>query len=142
MRKYLSTEKGLTLIEILVSIVILSIIVVSFLSMFVQSSRSNNFSKRIVDATYVAETQMEELNNMNKSLASPSLANLSTEIKKSYTVDSSCSDCFGKTTSGHYVLVQLKNVSTELGKVIVKIYKDNSKTSQEAQMELNVSWKR
>lgn len=147
MKNYFSTEKGLTLIEILASIVILSLIVVSFLSMFVQSSRTNNFSKRIVDATYVAETQMEEINNLNKSLASSSLANLADEIKNKngYTTDSSCSNCYAKPISGHYVLVQFKNVSTvstDLGKVLIKVYKDNSKTSQEAQMEMIVTWKK
>lgn len=38
-------EKGMTLVEILASIVILSIIIVSLLSMIVQSSRTNAISK-------------------------------------------------------------------------------------------------
>jgi type II secretory pathway pseudopilin PulG len=139
---YFSSEKGITLIEILASLVILSIIIVSLLSMFIQSSKTNNVSKRMVDATYLAETYVEEINNMNNGLTTPSLDNLNTRLTSTYTVDNSCSKCYGVSRDGHYILIQLKGVSTELGKVVVKIFKDNTKTKQEAQMELLLSWKR
>lgn len=138
-----NSEKGMTLVEILVSIIILSIIIVSLLSMFVQSSQTNRVSKNMMDATYLAESQMEEINNMNTSAVSSSIDNLSSQlVAKGYTQDNSCSYCYSLAKNGHYVFVQLSNVSTDLGKVIVRIYKDNKKTSQEAQMELVISWKK
>ncbi|WP_423799232.1 prepilin-type N-terminal cleavage/methylation domain-containing protein [Neobacillus sp. SAB-20_R2A] len=138
-----NSENGMTLVEILVSIIILSIIIISLLSMFVQSSQTNRVSKNMMDATYLAESQMEEINNMNTSTDSPSIDNLSSQLlAKGYAQDSSCSYCYSMPKNGHYVFVQLKNVSAELGNVMVRIYKDDKKTSQEAQMELVISWKK
>lgn len=149
-----SSEKGMTLIEILASIVVLSIIIVSFLSMFVQSSKTNSLSKDIDNATYLAETQIEEINNMNNSLTKPSLFNLSTLIlgKKDNSTNSniyntdpdrSCTNCFDMNDkSGRFVLIQLKSVSSDLGKVIVIVYKDDKKLNQEAQMEMLLTWKK
>uniref|UniRef100_A0A942T468 Prepilin-type N-terminal cleavage/methylation domain-containing protein n=1 Tax=Neobacillus citreus TaxID=2833578 RepID=A0A942T468_9BACI len=138
-----NSEKGMTLVEILVSIIVLTIIIISLLSMFVQSSQTNRVSKNMMDATYLAESQIEEINNMNTSTDSPSIDNLSSQlVAKGYTQDSSCSYCYSLAKNGHYVFVQLSNVSAELGKIIVKVYKDNKKTSQEAQMELVISWKK
>lgn len=139
---YFSSQRGLTLIELLASIIILSIIIISLLSMFLQSARSNGISKKMMDATYLAETQIEEINNINTSLTTPSLDNLNLRLVNAYQMDRSCSTCYGTTQNGHYVFIQLKSVSTDLGKVIVKVYKDDQKTIQEAQMEILLSWKK
>ncbi|MEQ6375639.1 prepilin-type N-terminal cleavage/methylation domain-containing protein [Bacillaceae bacterium S4-13-56] len=146
MKHYLpkfSSEKGLTLIEVLASIVILSIIIVSMVPMFSQSAKSNTMSKNITDSTYLAQKEMEEIININTNSISPSIANLSDQIlEKGYSNDISCSNCYGITKDGHYVFLQLKTVSDELGKVILKIYKDDKKNKQEAQMEMVLSWKK
>lgn len=70
MKKYLSTnfksEAGVTLVELLVSIVILSILMSIFLGMFIQSSKVNVKSEEVIDATYVAQTEMENLYALSK----------------------------------------------------------------------------
>lgn len=68
MRKIFTTsnEKGLTLIEVLASIVILSIIVIFVLLIFNQTMRTNKTSESIIDATYIAQKEMEQIYNISR----------------------------------------------------------------------------
>jgi len=61
--KQMNNQDGLTLVELLGSIVILSIIVVSFLGFFIQSARTTKVSGEIIDASYIAQQQAEEIYN-------------------------------------------------------------------------------
>lgn len=140
-------EKGLTLIEVLASIVILSIIGVSLLTFFVQSARSNNLSKTMMDATYVAQSNIEEINNLNKSSSTTTnITVLGDKIKNTgFVSDTSpstgCLSCYKKDLTGNnrFVHVKLTNQSDSLGKVLVKVF---TGTKQEAQMEMLISWKK
>jgi prepilin-type N-terminal cleavage/methylation domain-containing protein len=150
-------EKGLTLIEVLASIVILSIIGVSLLTFFVQSARSNNLSKTMMDATYVAQTQIEEINNYNQSSASPtSITMIGQKLINpggftryndpvtGCTSTSTSTFCYGKSLAGdnRYVDVKLSTHSADIGKVLVKVYNDATKSKQEAHMEIFIPWKK
>lgn len=57
----LVNNKGLTLLEVVASIVIISIILITFSSVFLQSKKANVASQNVVDATYTAQMTMEEL---------------------------------------------------------------------------------
>lgn len=59
----MKNQDGLTLVELLGSIVILSIILVSFLGFFIQSARTTKVSGEIIDASYIAQQQAEEIYN-------------------------------------------------------------------------------
>lgn len=61
MRKRLNSEKGLSLIEVVASILLISIILLSFFGLFVQSNKAKNSSSQIVDLTYYNQTEMENL---------------------------------------------------------------------------------
>ena len=136
---YFCSQKGLTLIEILASIVILSILITSFLSMFVQAAKTNNFSQNKMDATYTAESTMELMSNLVSSATA--LNSLSTP--SGYTI-LECSTCYGKNVTGHYVYIKVyeKLSGSGLASVIVKVYQDSSKNKQEAQMEDLIAWKK
>lgn len=58
--KILST-KGLTLIEVLLSIILISIILFSFFTFFIQSAKTGKTSEEVVDATYLAQVEMERV---------------------------------------------------------------------------------
>src|SRR5690625_1966149 len=60
-QRKLFNQKGLTLIEVLVSLVIISIILLVVLFVLLQIIQTNKTSQTIVNATYVAQTEMEEL---------------------------------------------------------------------------------
>ncbi|SEO93884.1 prepilin-type N-terminal cleavage/methylation domain-containing protein [Amphibacillus marinus] len=59
--RYVKNEQGLTLVEVLASITILSIIVVTFLAFFIQSARTTKVSEDVMDATYLAQSYMEKI---------------------------------------------------------------------------------
>ncbi|MFD1781115.1 prepilin-type N-terminal cleavage/methylation domain-containing protein [Fredinandcohnia salidurans] len=139
----IKNQNGITLIEILASIVILSIIIMSITPMFIQSSRANHLSKNITESTYLAESEMEEIINLNTNSNTPSLNNLSNKIQnKGYQSDPSCTNCYGISKEGRYILVQINDISTDLGKIVMKIYRDTSKRELESQMEMIISWKK
>lgn len=54
-------EKGMTLVEVLASLVLLSIIIISFLAIFPTVAKQNKASDEVMDATYIAQTTMEEI---------------------------------------------------------------------------------
>ncbi|RDU37015.1 hypothetical protein DRW41_09995 [Neobacillus piezotolerans] len=143
----LKSQRGLTLIEILAAMMILTIIIVSMLPMFAHSARSNSFSKNMIDATYVAEAHMETAYNLVSTVPSLDSATASlTSIAYGYTLTTAdCpagSKCFYKADSGHYVFVQVANagLANEMAKVKVKVFKDSTKAVKEAQMETLLTW--
>jgi len=52
-------EKGFTLIEVLISLVVLSIVIIPFTEIFMTSTKVDNISKRDIKATYLAQNYME-----------------------------------------------------------------------------------
>ena len=154
---YFSSQRGMTLIEILVSIIILSIIIVTLLTMFMQSSRTNNTSKNIVNTTYLAENSMEEIRNFVVSTTFSSsttyMSNLTisgydkltlTDLDKITDYDKSSGYFYKKSnnTQGHFILVKLVPKDAPLVKVTVKVYNNETSSKKlEAQMEMLLSWK-
>jgi type II secretory pathway pseudopilin PulG len=134
---YFFSEKGLTLIEILASITILFIVIMSLLSFFVQSSRTNTTSKKIADATYVAESCMEEISNSVTTSKS-----IDTLILNGYKKIVGTTSNYEKdpNTTGHYIFIEIVP-KDPLVTVRVKVYKDSSKLNLEAQMENLLAWK-
>lgn len=61
MKKKIQNEFGISLIEVIASILILTIILISFFSLLIQSNRTNRLSESIADATYIAQMEMENL---------------------------------------------------------------------------------
>lgn len=61
LRKLQSDEKGLTFLEVLVSVVILALIISPFLGVFVTSARYTVRAQDITNATYTGEHIIEEL---------------------------------------------------------------------------------
>lgn len=61
----LANEQGLTLLEVLISFVILSLVLVSLLGSFAQSSRQNADTFRYNEALSLAQSKMEEIKKYN-----------------------------------------------------------------------------
>ncbi|WP_054772309.1 MULTISPECIES: type IV pilus modification PilV family protein [Lysinibacillus] len=58
---YVNQQKGLTLVEVIASIVLISIILLSFMGIFMQSNKTTATSGDIVNATYIAQKEMENI---------------------------------------------------------------------------------
>lgn len=59
-------QRGFTLVEVLASIVLISLIVMVSISFFVHSQQTQNTSAQITDATYVVQSEMENILNLSK----------------------------------------------------------------------------
>jgi len=57
-------EKGFTLIEVLIGVIILAIGVLAIAGMQITSTRGNFFSNSLMHATYVAQDRLEFLKNL------------------------------------------------------------------------------
>ncbi|QDQ01890.1 prepilin-type N-terminal cleavage/methylation domain-containing protein [Lysinibacillus fusiformis] len=61
-----NNESGITLVEVIASLVIITIILVSFFSFFINTAKTTKTSNNIFDATYYAQKEMEELYNLTQ----------------------------------------------------------------------------
>ncbi|SDK41105.1 type IV pilus modification PilV family protein [Sediminibacillus albus] len=138
-QRYLQNSSGLTLIEILVSITILSIVIVSFLTLFVQAAQTNHVSEKIIDGTYIAETHLEEVYHISHN--TKGYEKSIDALRAKYT-SASNSNIVSNDTEGYHVTVELKTPDQEsqLGSVIVKVYQKGSPNKLEAQMESIIDW--
>lgn len=57
----ISNEHGVTLVELLASIVLITLILTTFITIFIQSAKTYKTSENIIDATYVAQAEMEKI---------------------------------------------------------------------------------
>ena len=57
----ISGEEGMTLVEVLASILLLSLIITTFLSFFIQAAKTNNRTDAVNEATFIAQEQIELL---------------------------------------------------------------------------------
>ena len=61
MKGMLSEEEGMTLVEVLASILLLSLIITTFMSFFIQAAKTNNQTDLVNEATFIAQEQIELL---------------------------------------------------------------------------------
>ncbi|MBU9721917.1 MULTISPECIES: type IV pilus modification PilV family protein [Bacillaceae] len=132
------SEHGRTLIEIVLSIAVLAIIIIPFTSMFVQSAKTLNVSDEIMDATYVAQTVMEEIYHLSQT-TSYQAESLPSEY---VSIPSEEGDKFFTILEDYYVELTMKQENTEsqLVNVLTRVYNNSSKEKLEAQMETYLLW--
>ena len=65
MRKLKNDDRGVTLVEIIVSIAILAIIVLPFLNAFVTATKTNVKAKNEMNATHLATNSMEGIEKLS-----------------------------------------------------------------------------
>ncbi|UTR11248.1 hypothetical protein MM300_02640 [Evansella sp. LMS18] len=130
-------ESGRTLIEIIASIVLLSIIAIPFAGMFVQSSKSINVSDEIINATYVAQTEMEKIYQLS------SENNNFHDLISKLDYDERFENDFYKETEKYLIKSNLTRKNNELVQVLVKVFEDEAALDAErpaAQMESIYLW--
>jgi type II secretory pathway pseudopilin PulG len=136
--KRFCSERGITLVEIIASIAILTLIILTFMPMFTQSMRSTKISTDMLDATYLAQSTMEDVYHLTET------------YPFSEAVDQVDDMTFLGKEDGWYRYVQFKDgayieLSVEepdrgLSNVLVKVYSDDLKSKLEAQMETIYRW--
>ncbi|NLC25960.1 MAG: hypothetical protein GX777_04970 [Fastidiosipila sp.] len=67
MKTLLTREDGVTLVELLAAIILLSIIVVSFMGFFTQAARTNSRTNAVNEATFLAQQEIELITHYSSS---------------------------------------------------------------------------
>ncbi|KYG89112.1 hypothetical protein A0U40_13900 [[Bacillus] sp. KCTC 13219] len=70
MIKHLNNHEGMTLVEVVAALVLIGIVLISFFGLLIQSNKTTHKSNDIMDATYVAQMEMENLYNASGSASS------------------------------------------------------------------------
>lgn len=139
-KKINTDEKGLTLAELLASIVILSIILISIITIFTQTMKTNRMSGEIVDATYIAQTEMEKMYEISKQ----GLSSLPEDYTLTDEKDEEGWEVYEKKCEGMPCIIQIKKKENkdhpEMIHIIVQIYEESDLEEIKAQMENLYKW--
>lgn len=139
----LFTRKGMTLIENIISLALLAIIIVPFLTMFVNSTSTNSKSQNILEATYLAQSTMEELYSLSISYPfSDGLLQLTTNGYTETVIVSDDDYNYVKEQGDYYIKIEIRNsaYTGSLVKSVVKIYNNSSMDKLVSQMETILTW--
>lgn len=140
-KKQFQSEKGMTLIEVVASIVILSIILLSVYKLLISSSETTKTSETIIDATYIAQTEMENFYSFSHENNMP--AQFDKEIFPSYEYkrnEDSSTFIYQNDTDypGYSLELKLKLTGSNMTRIILKVY--NNKNVLKSQMETTLEW--
>lgn len=139
-RSLFKNEKGVTLIEVLASIVILTIILTSVLMVFLQSMKASETSKDTIDATYIAQTEMEMMYELSRDTMFEDLKEKM--LKRDYTELANVNE-YEKTPkeNSYNIIIKLKEEENSLINAIVEVYEKDQATKPLVQMENLFDWK-
>lgn len=142
----MENEKGFTLIEVVASIVILTLLLTSFLSLLLVAAKSTQVSKEIIDYTLVAQTEVETVYQAaQKALKSNHQTILIDELEYRLSVDQGNRVIYEKTTEQAFIQLTLSdyednsvlNETLSGLKVEVSSLEDSS---EGAQIESIIEW--
>lgn len=134
-------ESGLTLIEVLASIIILTLIITAFLTIFLQSAKTNKASEKIIEATYIAQVEMENIHAISDDTPFDNKDEAMKELNYEKVLEDHITFTkFEPEKSERYIVVKLTESSNPLTHVLVKVYNNENKDKLEAQMETILSW--
>ncbi|WBF56089.1 prepilin-type N-terminal cleavage/methylation domain-containing protein [Lysinibacillus sp. JK80] len=133
----INREHGLTLIEVIASIVLISIILLSFMGMFLQTSKTTATSDDIVNATYIAQKEMESIYEYRND---PIETVLETQLDYNNESTSENSITWVKTVDAVHIYVTLKQQDNlGLTPIIIEVKEDmNIKCKIENRYKLNL----
>lgn len=136
--KDIFSERGITLVEIIASIAILSLIILTFVPIFTQSMRSSKAASDMLDSTYLAQTVMENVYQLTTEYQFNEAVNHVDEM----TFIGSKDDWYQyvQYKDGTYIELLIEKPDDELSHVLVKVYADDTKSKLEAQMETIYRW--
>lgn len=124
---------GYSLVELLVSVLLLTIIVVAFLSVFQYATRNNITSGQVVDQGYVAQTRMEDIIDSNNTEPDfdALIAAMATEYASCTKVGGAIIEhIFTGKKDGYNIKIVMKEkayaTSEDLVSVFVGVYEDSS----------------
>ncbi|MTD29615.1 hypothetical protein [Planomicrobium sp. YIM 101495] len=146
MRNYVKNDKGLTLVEVLASTVLITLLLVTFMMMFAQASKSNVASETIIDSTYIAQSEMEQVYALSKkNVPVDKVTALSSKYGSSVskTISGTKWQEYSKIddTSGNTIKIRLEDTpaAMKMTRIVIEVY-EGTKTNPSAKMENVLIW--
>lgn len=144
--KKLMGENGFTLVEVLASVVLLTIIITIFLNVFIKSAETSKTSGEIIDATYMAQIEMEHIYLESLSTKYSDRVDAFQELEYDPPVDGGEWIIFEKETDeGYYLKVKLQrdilDENENMNRLIVAISHTLTAKRPQATMEGILLWK-
>jgi len=140
-------NKGLTLVEVLASIILISIILFTFFSFFIQSAKTGESSEEVVDATYLAQGEMEKLYEISRNGdfkdGINEIVNSLEPDDKQLTLDNPY--IFKKIISGSYIRIKLtQHTDSQLSNLVIEVFEQDFEQETDprprAKMETILEW--
>lgn len=77
--RFIKNERGLTLVEVVASIVILTLVLTSFLGLLLSVTKSAQQAREVIDYTFIAQQNMESIYEKSTSFSLSDLKTIMTE---------------------------------------------------------------
>lgn len=136
--KPFNCQGGFSLIEVIASLVILTIILLSFFGLLIQSKKTEKQSEEIIDATYIAQVEMEKIYFYSRSIAYNTIEHTFTTA--GYTQITDLNELiFTKDIDGFLVKIRFKDKasSNKLKSIIIEVMEGSI---QKSKMENIYNW--
>ena len=142
-KRILPSEKGITLVEILAAITILALIAIPLIAVSLNFTQIGSRSEEMLDMTYVAQTQVEDIYNLSTQYSFPDGIDQLKQDGFTEMNNSQCDKdyCYVKNNGDHYLRVDFQKKDENVTDILVRVYGDRSMDKLEAQMERLVMWK-
>jgi|SRR5690625_1702262 len=134
-------ESGLTLVEILISIAIITIILLVILFVLLQIIRTNKTSQEIVSATYIAQTEMEKMYAVSQKQDFDSWISSLQHDDKEHSTDGTSDIITYETNDQFNIEMKITDVDDfPLKRIIIYVYDMGSTEHPKAKMENLLDW--
>lgn len=139
-------KSGLTLLELLLSIAIIGIILIAFISLFTMSGKTNIKSESILKSTYIGQNVMEIIHSASKNIEFDEFnTNLEEELGDNFLLDATRENIFiyrEEESLEKFVKIKMEREADmkNLIRVLVKVYDDKDLKTLEAQYETLYYW--
>lgn len=136
-------NKGLTLVEVLASVILISVILFTFFSFFIQSAKTGKTSEEVVDATYIAQVEMEKLYEIsNKGDFKSGINEIVNSLSyKQLAPDSSKEYRYSKSQEGFYLKLTFKeHTYPGMSYLVIEVFEHEQDIRPRAKMETILEW--
>lgn len=136
-------NKGLTLVEVLASVILISVILFTFFSFFIQSAKTGKTSEEVVDATYLAQVEMEKLYEIsNKGDFKSGINEIVNSLNyKQLAPDSSKEYRYSKSQEGFYLKLTFKeHTYPGMSYLVIEVFEHEQDIRPRAKMETILEW--
>lgn len=136
-------SQGMTLVEVLAALILISILIISFLALFTTTAQQQNASKEVMEGTYVAQVYMEKLAYLSKTKSyEDTLTKIGEENNLSESLLGNQSASFHLFEDNHKVVIELfKPTEEQTSRLIVRVFDVQQPEKIEAQMETIIWWR-